>query len=245
MLKDYAQCAGNRATVYYAEPDRAFAEETVTVLGHAARSLTAYFEPDMPLPPVRAILVPHRDAFDELVADVLKIEIERPSDPRRIAQPQRTDMVFLSPSAYGTESAYTYVPDDYLRMVHHELVHVFEEHLSPDIESSELWWGEGLAVYLSGQWRHQGQFEFREPALKAVREGRAPSLSEIRNAPSLAYAFGWTFVRFIEQTKGKAAIVRSVKQVDDGNVLAQLGEDPAEFEQAWQRWLLEGDGARL
>lgn len=245
MLKDYLQYSGNRAMVYYAAPDRTFAEETATVLDAAARDLTAYFEPGRPLPRVRAILAPDRDAFDELVADVLKIQIERPSDRRRIAQPQRTDMVFLSPSAYALESAYTYIREDYLRMAHHELVHVFEEHLSPDVEASPLWWGEGLAVYLSGQWRHKSQFGFREPVLEAIQGGRAPSLPEIQKDLSLAYAFGWTLVRFIEQARGKAAIVHAVKHVDDGNVLAALNEDIDAFGRSWRNWLTNGAGGGL
>ena len=245
MLNRYQELSLQKAVVRFETSDQAFAEATATKLEEALETLTEYFGLQAPLPRIRAFLAHHRDAFDALVADVLRIEIERPSDPRRIAQPQRTDIVLLSPAAYGDQSAYEYVPGDFSRMIHHELVHVVEELLSPDIETSPLWWSEGLAVYLSGQWRHESQFDFREPVLEAVRNGTAPSLSSIFDDLSLAYSFGWTLVRFIEQTAGTTAIKQAVRSVDDGDVLAWLGEKPSSFENAWSDWLLRGEGSSL
>ena len=235
----------NQTAVHFVESDRRYAEATAAKLEDAIEALTEYFGLEAPLPRIRAFLAHNRDAFDELVADVLKIQIERPSDPRRIAQPQRTDIVLLSPAAYAGQSAYEYVPADFHRMIHHELVHVIEELLSPDIEASPLWWSEGLAVYLSDQWLHECQFDFLEPVLKAIRSGVAPSLSSIFSDPSLAYSFGWTLVRFIEETAGKTAIVQAVSSVDDGDVLAWLGEKRSSFENAWSNWLLRGEGSSL
>jgi len=201
-------------------------------------ALAAYFEVDRPLPLVRAILAADREAFDALVADRLRVEIERPSDPRRVAQSQGTDIVLLSPSVYATQSAYRYVRDDFRRMVRHELVHVFQERLSPGIEASPLWWDEGLAVYLSEQWRHNSPFRFREPVLESVREGRLPALAAVRTDRSLAYSFGWTLVRFIERRWGKDAVVRVVHRMRDGDVFAALEEGVGRFEEAWTAWLL-------
>ena len=245
VLNHYLRLRRNRTEIYHADADLTFAEDTAHALTEGTRALTTYFEIDEPLSVIRAILAPDREAFDLLVADLLGITIERPSDPRRIAQPQRTDIIFLSPSAYETQSAYDYVPEDFLRMVHHELVHVVQEHLSPGIEESPFWWDEGLAVYLSNQWQHASQFRFREPGLDSIREGKAPSLSDIQANPSLGYEFGWTLVRFIEQLKGTAAIVSVVKRMRNGDVLSALGEDAAMFEAAWQTWLLKGAGSKL
>jgi hypothetical protein len=130
-------------------------------------------------------------------------------------------------------------------MVHHELVHVFQEHLSPGIEESPLWWDEGLAVYLSDQWRHDSQFCFREPVLESLRASRVPALAAVLASPSLAYSFGWTVVRFIEQEKGKGSIARVVREMKDGDVLSALGEDADRFAAAWTAWLLGGAGTRL
>lgn len=245
MLDRYQELSLQRAIVHFEAPDQAIAEATAAKLKEAVEALAEYFDLETPLPRIRVFLAPDRDAFDELVADVLKVQIERPSDPRRIAQPQRTDIVLLSPAAYADQSAYKYEPGDFHRMIHHELVHVVEEHLSPDIEASPLWWSEGLAVYLSKQWRHGSQFDFREPVLEAIRTGIAPSLSSILDDLSLAYSFGWTLVRFIEQTAGRAMITQAVRAVDDGDVLAWLGEDAGSFESAWSSWLLQGEGSEL
>ena len=40
---------------------------------------------------------------------------------------------------------------------------------------------------------------FREPVLESIRDGHAPAMSAIQADHSLAYSFGWTIVRFIEQ----------------------------------------------
>ena len=238
MLDRYERITARQSRTYYVPPDRPAAELTADALREGLSALADTFDLGTTLPPVRAILAPDRNAFDALVADMLDVEIERPSDPRRIAQPQRTDIVFLSPSAYAAESAYDYVPDDYRRMVHHELVHVVQEHLSPNIEVSPLWWDEGLAVYLSDQWQHASPFRFREPVQLALERGELPALSDVLSDPSLAYPFGWTVVRFLEQAKGSECIVRAVKEVADGDVLAALGETASHLEPRWRTWLL-------
>jgi len=237
MLESYLCEERNGFRIYCVEHDLGFAQTTASAIETAGASLTTYFEVAS-LPRVRAILAPDRESFDALVADLLHVRIERPSDPRRIAQPQRADIIFLSPSAYADHSPYVYVPDDYRRMISHELVHVFQEQLSPDIEASPLWWDEGLAVYLSEQWRTASQFRFREPVLRAIRAKRIPAVTTVLSDPSLAYSFGWTLVRFLEQKHGRKAIVGTVKHVSDGNVLAAFGENPANLETSWQDWLL-------
>jgi len=245
LLREYAKRRDRHIEVCYHDRDRESAEDTVRALEKGAADLATYFEVEGPLPLLRAILAPDRAAFDALVAGILRVEIEKPSDPRRIAQSQRTDIVLLSPSAYVAHSTYRHVPGDYRRMIRHELVHVFQEHLSPGIEESPLWWDEGLAVYLSGQWRHPSQFRFREPVLESLRDGRMPTLHAIQVDRSLAYSFGWTLVRFIEQENGKDAVVRIVRQMKDGDVFAALGEDAGALQTAWSAWLgMLPDGGR-
>lgn len=237
MLDQYSCLDRDGLRVYCAADDRAFAEDTIKTLSEATAALCSYFEMDEAIPGIRAVLAPNRDTFDVLVADLLNVKIERPSDPRRIAQPQRTDMVFLSPSAYSTQSTYEYVPEDYRGMVYHELVHVVQEALSPGIENSPFWWDEGLAVYLSGQWQFTSQFRFREPVLEAIRDDKLPSLSNVEETPSLGYEFGWTLVRFIEQHRGKHEILRVVKRMKDGNIFSLLNGDRVTLETNWHAWL--------
>jgi len=244
MPNEYLRIVSEHSWIDYVGPDRLHAEVTADVIQDAIASLVTYMALDRPFPTIHAILAPDRNAFDSLIADVLRVEIERPSDPRRIAQPQRTDVVFLSPSVYATQSAYEYVPMDYRRMVHHEMVHVVQEYLSPNIETSPFWWDEGLAVYLSEQWQYESQFRFREPVIAAEQEKCIPSLADIERDPALAYAFGWTLVRFIEQQCGRETVRRGIRQMADGDVFAAIRQARNCFERDWQAWLLRGEATR-
>lgn len=242
MLDEYIEVRSGNIEVRYAGADQRYAEETLAVLTEAYAFLKEYFclhEPS--LRRIRAILVPTRSEYDRLVVGLLGVDIEVPSNPGRVAQPQRTDIVFLSPSAYRLHSTYSYKADEYRRLVVHELVHVFEEHLSPDIEAAPRWWSEGLAAYLSGQWRHADQFQFRQPVLDGIRLGRVPCISEIEADVQLCYAWGWTIVMFIDEVCGRDAVVKAVRDCTGGNVIATIGENPDAFEKSWQEWMLQED----
>jgi hypothetical protein len=112
-----------------------------------------------------------------------------------------------------------------------------EEHLSPDIEASPRWWGEGLAIYLSGQWLHDD--EFNKPALDGIAQRKLPGFRQIEVDTRLAYDWGWTIVRFVEHTYSKDMIVRIVRECPDGDVLSLLGEETASLEARWMKWLLD------
>ncbi len=242
MIDNYLTLRRHNIEVRYIEGDEASAEETFIVLKEALVFLSKYFCLRDPFPPIRAILVPNRSEYDRLVINLLGVEIKTPSNPGRVAQPQKTDMVFLSPSAYKGHSTYRYKPDEYKRLVFHELTHVFEEYLSPNIETTPRWWSEGLAAYLSGQWEYQDQFRFRQPVLKGIKEKIIPNIEEIQVNIELSYDWGWTIVMFIENIYGKEMILKIVRGCDNGNVFGILGEDCKNFEQKWKKWLLESLG---
>ncbi len=238
MLDNYMTLAEGNLQVRYVEGDERFANETLRKLMESFALLSEYFRlEESSLQGVRAILVPNRSEYDRLVVGLLGVDIEVPSNPGRVAQPQRTDIVFLSASAYRQHSTYYYDAAEYRRLVVHELVHVFEEHLSPDIEASPRWWSEGLAAYLSGQWKHADQFRFRQPAMDGIRLGSVPSIQEIQADVGLCYDWGWTIVMFIEHTYGRDTIGKVVRECREGNVLATLGDDPVAFEKRWREWL--------
>jgi len=243
MLDGYMTLGEGDLEVKYTEGDKEFAEHTLAVLTKWYAFLTEYFCLQEPFPrQIRAILVPTRSEYDHLVVGLLGVDIELPSNPGRLAQPQQTDIVFLSPSAYQHHSTYSYHADEYRRLVFHELVHVFKEHLSPDIEALPRWWSEGLAACLSRQWMHADQFRFRQPVLDGIRLRRVPPIIEIEADVQLCYAWGWTIVMFIEKAYGRDTIARIVRECEDGDVLATLGEDPYTLERGWQEWLLQEDG---
>jgi hypothetical protein len=238
MLDDYLTFGDQKLEIRYVNGEQEFAEETFASLSKASRHLIRYFRLSESFPKVRAVLVPNRNEYDRLVRDLLGVEIEVPSDPTRIAQPQRTDMVVLSPSAYDRDSAFNYVPGDFRRLLAHELVHVFEEHLSPDMEATPRWWSEGLAVYLSGQWHHED--DFRQPVIEGVERNRIPRISEIQKVRKLAYQWGWTIVQFVESTYGRELIRRIVKECAGPDVFSMIGEETDILERRWRDWLIYG-----
>lgn len=226
-------------TLEYMPEDEAFVRETLSGLAKGAAVVTGYFDLQGRFPSVRTILVPDRSEFDRCVAEVLRIQIERPSNPVRVGQPQGTDLILVSPRAY-VPGINRYTPVGFERLIVHEVTHIAEEYLSPNIETLPRWWSEGLAMLLSEQWK-----EDLAAVLKGVVECRVPSLSELRDGHMtdasvwLCYVWGWTIVRYIETAHGQAGIRRVVEQCADGDVLSTLGEDIGTFERKWKDWLVD------
>jgi len=237
MLDHYLKLGDASIEIRYVDGEREFAELALESLNDKLPSLMDTFQIPGAFPAITVVLVPDRNEFDRLVRDLLQVEIEIPSHPARIAQPQRTDMIVLSPSAYAAHSPFSYVPDDFRRLLVHELVHMMEELLTPDMEVSPRWWSEGLAVFLSEQCRYEDGF--RQPAVYGVAQDAIPSLSQIEADVTLAYDWGWTIVAFIEAQYGKDMIVRIVKACADGDVLAFLEGDRRMIEKCWQEWLTQ------
>lgn len=235
MLKYYSFFNKDNIMVGYIEKDRSFVEYTYTVLKEAFAFLSEYFHIKEDFPAIRAILVPDRREYDHLVEHLLNVEIEKPSRPSRIAQVQRTEMVFLSPRAYQMDSIYEYSPEEYRRLIFHESTHVVEEYLSPDIEAVTRWWGEGLAVYLSDQWKYED--EFRKPALEGIHKGNIPGIEEIKKDVKMSYIWGWTIVKYIEEHYSKDMIVKIVKECEDGDVFSIIGQPIEDFEEKWKESL--------
>jgi hypothetical protein len=235
---DYLVLQQSGMTLEYMPEDEAFVAATLAGLLKGAALLADYFGLQGRFPSVRTILVPTRGEFDRCVAEVLKVKIEVPSHPARIGLPQGTNLVLLSPRAYVPRSN-RYSPEGYERLIGHELTHIVEEHLSPNIEALPRWWSEGLAMHLSGDWMEEAA-HVRE----GVAAGRIPALAEMQDGAvadasvRLCYQWGWTVVRHLEREHGRDGIRRVVERCADGDVLATLDEDPVALERAWREWLV-------
>ncbi|MDD5529738.1 MAG: hypothetical protein PHX21_06875 [bacterium] len=240
MLKNYLWVNDGNIKVAFTEKDRKFAKETSAGLKKAIKLLSKYFLLKKIFPPVRAVLVPNRKEYDRLVKGLLKVDIEQPSDPSRIAQPQRTDLVLLAPFAYSTDSIYKYSAREYKRLLVHEATHMFEEYLSPNMETSPRWWGEGLAVYISEQWKYED--EFIPPVIEGIRNKNIPTIKEIQKSVKLAYRWGWTIVKYIEHLYGQKMILNIVINCDDGNVIKITGKTIKDFERGWKKYLQNEKG---
>lgn len=240
----YASFCHDGLTVEYAPLDEPFVQETWRALGAALKFLCEYFGLRETFPPVRVILAPNRPEFDRCVCEVLQVEIEVPSHPSRIAQPQRTDLVVLSPRVWEKEYN-TYSLEGYSRLIAHEATHIVEEYLSPNCEAVRRWWSEGLAMYLSDHWRDSSELEEVRRCLAA---NRVPALAEIDVVPDGAgplphkavkdaYLWGWTLVMFMGFHYGHETVRRIVSTCADGDVFRTAGIGRKDFEQAWRKWL--------
>ena len=238
LLEGYAFLGGEQLSVAYVKGDEGVAQTAVQVLTDKRADIFGIFRVENPFPQIRVVLVPDRAEFDRLVRDLLKIEIEVPSHPARIAQPQRTDMVVLSPTAYPDHSIFEYVPDEFRRLLVHELIHMVEEFLSPDIESIPGWWSEGLAVYFSEQARFEDGF--RKVALDAIASEQIPDLDKVLKDGRMAYDWGWTLVQWIDRTMGRDVVLKIVRECVDGDVVSFLGRDFRAMEEQWTWWLTNG-----
>jgi len=242
MLNNYLRFGDDRIEVRYVKSHGRFAKQAFNALKNASQELSEFFRLTAALPHVRAVLAPDRAEFDRLVINLLHIDIEIPSHPGRIAQPQKTDIVFLSPPAYKQHSKWEYNPGMFARLAFHELTHVFEEYLRPDLENVPWWCGEGLAVYLSGQWKHDDDLGWRDPILESIEKRTVPDLREIAADRSLVYDFAWTVVKFIADTRGREMLSRIVREsTDSGDAFRILGEGVDTFERKWKNWLVGGE----
>lgn len=221
--------------VGFGSGDRSFAEETHAGLKEAVEFLSGYFHVESGSLSVRAVLAGSRNEYDRLVGELLGVHMKNPSGPRRIAQTQGTDLVFLSPRVYPTDSAYEYSTGSYRRLVLHETTHVFEEYLSPNVEAIPRWWTEGLAVYLSEQWEQEE--EFRGTVLGGIKRREIPSVRELAENVSLSYLWGWTIVRYVEYMYGAEMIRNIIEQCADGDVVKIIGEKARKFQTGWAEYL--------
>lgn len=243
MGQEYQTFEQDNVIVEFSVQDRDFVQNTCAHVREAVRLLADWFALDETFPAIKAILVPDRPEYDRCVSEVLKVEIETPSHPARVAQPQGNQLVILSPSAY--ESPYhEYSADGYRRLVFHEVVHIVEEYLSPNIEAVQRWWSEGLAIYLSDQWKYDEKE--KTVVLEGIAKRSIPAIEEMqgqtgitRKAVRLSYMWGWTIVKYIDCVHGRTMLQRIVEKYDDGNVFRVLAQEPQDFERAWREWLLK------
>ncbi len=88
MLESYLWFNEENIKVGFIEKDRKFVKETSIALKEAIKLFSKYFLLEKSFPVVTAILAPNRKEYDRLVKKLLKVDIETPSNPGRIAQPQ-------------------------------------------------------------------------------------------------------------------------------------------------------------
>ena len=234
----YQSLQQGAAKVEFVEQDRALVLEVLSAVNEAVASLSIYFR-IQDVPAIRTILTPSRSEFDRCIREVLRIEIEVPSNPVRVAQPQRADLVLLSPRSWD-EELHKFTPGGFRRLIAHEVAHIVEEHLSPNIERLPRWWSEGLAMYTSGQWEEP---DVKEKVLSALEADEVPSITLMQNGPvsshgvRLCYTWGWTLVMYVDRVLGTDMVRKVVVECVDGDVFTVLGQNQESFGAGWREWL--------
>lgn len=222
--------------ILYADTEGSVVEETLVGVKRGRSAVLRYLELDDSLPVFNVFIAPSRVELDRFVARLTPT----PTAKRRLGMPQGADLYLLSPLAYPRDADGvvflpdgTHDPDEYRRLLTHELVHMVEEAVSPRsaMEERPLWWAEGLAVEISGQ--HE-EPEFRRRLGEALRRGPLPEPEELTGA--LAYVLGWTLVRFIEHCRGRAILRDVVLNAPGPQILARVFPDPAAEIAEWKTW---------
>jgi len=245
-MTPYQSCTQGKATVEFVEQDRGLVPQVVSSLNQALERLSEYFG-IQDVPPIRTILTPNRNELDRCIREILRIEIEVPSNPVRVAQPQRTDLILLSPAAWEKD-LHDYTPAKFGRLIAHEVAHIIEEHLSPNIEAVPRWWSEGLAMYTSGQWQERDTIQRVWSSLEA---NAMPSISQMQDGPitsqgvKLCYTWGWSLVMYVDRVIGRDMVIRVVRECRDGDVLRILGQSQQSLEAGWKEWLNRLPAAEL
>lgn len=68
-----------------------------------------------------------------------------------IGFPHGRDIWLLDPKSYSTDSSYEYKEEDFVKLVKHELCHLFINKITKADVLKPLWLIEGACVYISGQ----------------------------------------------------------------------------------------------
>jgi hypothetical protein len=150
-------------------------------------------------------------------------------------------MVLLSPSAWAKQAC-EHDPNDSgatRQLVAHELIHVYHGQFNPTRDFSGVddldWFVEGLAVFGSGQLTK----ERLDRMQAAVDSNQIPStLSTIWTGPN-RYAFAGSLVRYVDQTWGRATIVRLLQVRSSKEALEVLRTDEKSLLGGWQASLAQ------
>jgi len=145
-------------------------------------------------------------------------------------------MVVLSPEAWRKQAC-EHDPNDVeatRRLVEHELIHVYHGQFNPTRDFTGVddldWFVEGLAVFGSGQLTKDRVDHMQA----AVAAGQVPeALSKVWTGAE-RYAFAGSLVRYIDQTWGRATIVRLLRARSSAEALAILGTSERALMAGWR-----------
>jgi hypothetical protein len=145
-------------------------------------------------------------------------------------------MVVLSPAAWRKQAC-EHDPHDLeatRQLLKHELIHVYHGQFNPTRDFTGVddldWFIEGLAVFGSGQLT-KDRLDHMEAAVAA---GQVPgALSRIWTGPN-RYAFAGSLVRYVDQTWGRATLVRLLQARNSAEAFAILRTNEKSLLAGWR-----------
>lgn len=233
------------ARVIFAAGDRNTVKGTYAAAVSGARLALRRFGVKPVFPLMNIFITPRRRDYDRLVAHLTRV----PTHNWRLGQPQGHDLYLISPKAYPKDISANYLNSSgtcdmamYKRFIAHEMVHMMEEYVSPKgaMEVRPQWWSDGLAVYLTGQYRDRVSSKHIKADLAA---GRLPSIDGMKGAP--AYTWGWSLVRHIERRFGRKKFRSVLLESNTSDIPGFLKISRKALEKDWQSCVWrENGGAR-
>jgi len=225
------------ARVIFTDADAGVVGETYAAAVPAVKSVLRFLGVKTEFPLINIFIAPSRKEYDKLVAHLTRI----PTNKGRLGQPQGHDFYLVSPNAYAKDVSPNYCRPDgacdkgmYKLFIKHEIVHMVEELISPRdaMEVRPQWWSDGLAVYVTGQYRDRVTTKY----MKADRAaGKIPGLDELKGGP--AYTWGWSVVRYIDKRFGRKKILEIMRNTCDADIPGLLKLSKKTLERAWQNSL--------
>lgn len=222
------------ARVIFCDRDVNAVDETYKYALAGIRKGLGFFmlQPEFPL--INLFIVPNREEYDRMVSHLTRI----PTSKGRLGQPQGHDFYLISPNAWPTDMHPDYLTPDgacdkkvYRQFIEHEIVHMIEEYSSPKgaMEIRPQWWGDGIAVYATGQYKDR-------LTVKNIKEdladSRLPDIAAMKGRD--AYVWGWSLVRYIDKLFGRETLKKIMVESCTGDILGFLKLRKKEFELEWR-----------
>lgn len=223
------------ARVIFCDRDANAVDETCKYALTGIRRGLRFFLLPPGFPLMNIFIAPDREEYDRLVSHLTKV----PTSKGRLGQPQGHDLYLISPNVWPISVHPDYLGPDgacdrkvYRQFIEHEIIHMIEEYSSPRnaMEIRPQWWGDGIAVYATGQYSDRINRKEMEKDLSAEK---FPRLAEMKGRD--AYVWGWSLVRFIEKRFGRGALKRIIKESYTADIPAFLKLRRKEFESEWRK----------
>ncbi len=218
----------------FCDMDANAVDETYKYALNGIRKGLRFFLLPPAFPLINIFIAPDRKEYDKLVSHLTKI----PTGKGRLGQPQGQDLYLISPNAWPTDVHPDYLGPDgacdkmvYRQFLEHEIVHMIEEYSSPKnaMKIRPQWWGDGIAVYATGQY---GDRINREEIKKDLAADKLPQIIGLKGRE--AYVWGWSLVRYIEKYFGREILKKIMLESCTEDILGFLKLRKNKFELEWR-----------